>query len=113
MVKENNEEINVESAEETSDEIREEETSDEICEEETSHEIREEETLDEILAKVHMNNYEIENRFSALEEKIDNMISMLVDSGATIQNSIDDISEEKADDYEDDFINIDEMDLSI
>lgn len=113
MVKENNEEINVESVEETSDEIREEETSDEICEEETRHEIREEETLNDIRAKVYMNNYEIEKRFSALEEKLDNMISMLVDSGATIQNSIDDISEEEADNYEDDFINIDEMDLSL
>ena len=95
VIKKNNEDINEESMKENSEYNLEEETSDEIREEETSDEIREEETLDDIRAKVYMNNYEIEKRFSALEEKLDNMISMLVDSGATIQNSIDDISEEK------------------
>lgn len=55
----------------------------------------------------------IEKRFDAIDEKIDNMISMFVDSGAIVQDSIDDVSEQERKNYEDDFINIDEMDLSL
>lgn len=55
----------------------------------------------------------IEKRFDAIDEKIDNMISMFVDSGAIVQESIDDVSEQERKNYEDDFINIDEMDLSL
>lgn len=99
--------------EEKNEEIQEEST------EENSEDNREEETRDEIRDNDYVNDDEIEmlrsieKRFGIIEEKIDNMISMFVDSGATIQDSIDDISEEERSDYEDDFINIDEMDLSL
>ncbi len=53
----------------------------------------------------------IEKRFNALEEKIDNMISMYVDSGAIVQSSIDyDDNDERNDD---DFLSIDELDLTL
>lgn len=87
--------------------------------EETSEEKREEETKDEIRDDVYVNDDEIEmlrtleKRFDAIDEKIDNMISMFVDSGAIVQDSIDDVSEQERESYEDDFINIDEMDLSL
>lgn len=87
--------------------------------EETSEENREEETKDEIRDDVYVNDDEIEmlrtleKRFDAIDEKIDNMISMFVDSGAIVQDSIDDVSEQERESYEDDFINIDEMDLSL
>ena len=55
----------------------------------------------------------IEKRFDALEEKMDNMISMYVDSGAIVQETIDTVSEQEREDYEEDFIDIDEMDLSL
>lgn len=98
-----------------------EEKDDEVMEEtnEETNEEREEETKDEIRDEVYVNDDEIEmlrsmeKRFDALEEKIDNMISMYVDSGAIIQDSIDDVSELERESYEDDFINIDEMDLKL
>ena len=99
-----------------------EEKDDEVMEEtseETNEDEREEETKDEIRDEVYVNDDEIEmlrsmeKRFDALEEKIDNMISMYVDSGAIIQDSIDDVSEQERKSYEDDFINIDEMDLKL
>ena len=87
--------------------------------EENSEENREEETEDEIRDNDYVNDDEIEmlrsieKRFDAIDEKIDNMISMFVDSGAIVQESIDDVSEQERKNYEDDFINIDEMDLSL
>lgn len=101
---------------ETNDEVM-EETNEENNEE--NNDEREEETKDEIRDEVYVNNDEIEmlhsmeKRFDALEEKIDNMISMYVDSGAIIQDSIDDVSETERESYDDDFINIDEMDLKL
>lgn len=99
--------------EEKNEEVKEEST------EENSEDTREEETRDEIRDEVYVNDDEvemlrsIEKRFSALEEKLDNAISMFVDSGAIIQDSIDDVSEQERSNYEDDFINIDDMDLSL
>ena len=99
--------------EEKNEEVKEEST------EENSEDIREEETRDEIRDEVYVNDDEvemlrsIEKRFSTLEEKLDNAISMFVDSGAIIQDSIDDVSEQERSNYEDDFINIDDMDLSL
>lgn len=87
--------------------------------EENSEEIQEEETKDEIRDNDYVNDDEIEmlrtleKRFDVVDEKIDNMISMFVDSGAIVQDSIDDVSEQERESYEDDFINIDEMDLSL
>lgn len=87
--------------------------------EENNEENREEETKDEIRDEVYVNDDEIEmlrsmeKRFDALETKIDNMISMYVDSGAIIQDSVDDISEQEREAYDDDFINIDSMDLKL
>ncbi len=84
-----------------------------------SEDVREEETEDEIRNEVYVNDDEvemlrsIEERFTALEDKLDNVLSMMVDSGAIIQDSVDTISEEEKKDYNDDFINIDEMDLSL
>ena len=103
--------------EETNDEVMEE--TNEENNEENNDEEREEETKDEIRDEVYVNDDEIEmlrsmeKRFDTLEDKIDNMISMYVDSGAIIQDSIDDVSETERESYDDDFINIDEMDLKL
>lgn len=100
------------------DEEKNEEIMDESVEE-NSEDNREEETTDEIRDEVYVNDDEIEmlrsieKKFGMLEEKIDNMISMFVDSGAIIQDSVDEISEDEREDYEDDFINIDSMDLAL
>ena len=100
-------------AEEKENEVQEENV------EETNDDNREEETKDEIRDNDYVNDDEIEmlksieERFSSLEEKVDNMISMFVDSGVIVQESVDEISEKDKDNYEDDFINIDEMDLSL
>lgn len=100
MDEEKNEELSEDTQEESSEDNREEETSDEIRDEDY---VNDDEV--EMLRS-------IEKRFGALEDKIDNMISMFVDSGATIQDSIDEpeIDEEA---YEEDFINIDELDLAL
>lgn len=95
------------------------ETENETENETESEDMREEETKDEIRDEVYVNDDEIEmlrsieSRFTALEDKLDNVLSMMVDSGAIIQDSIETISEEEKEDYNDDFINIDEMDLSL
>lgn len=95
------------------------ETENETENETESEDMREEETKDEIRDEVYVNDDEIEmlrsieSRFTALEDKLDNVLSMMVDSGAIIQDSVDTISEEEKEDYNDDFINIDEMDLSL
>ena len=97
------------------EEVREEQTEEQSEEMEDN---REEETKDEIRDEVYSNDDEIEmlrsieKRFNALEEKLDNAISMMVDSGAMVQDVIDD-SESDAEDYEEDFINIDELDLAL
>ena len=99
-----------------------EEKDNEVLEEkqeENSEDNREEETKDEIRDEVYVNDDEVEmlrsmeKRFDALETKIDNMISMYVDSGAIIQDKVDDISEQERENYDDDFINIDSMDLTL
>ena len=103
--------------EEKNEEIQ--ETNDEQTTDEQNDDEREEETVDEIRNNDYVNDDEIEmlrsieKKFNSLEEKLDNVISMFVDSGAIVQDSIDDISEPEIEDYEDDFINIDEMDLTL
>ena len=100
------------------DEEKNEEMQEESVEE-NSEDIREEETRDEIRNEVYVNDDEIEmlrsieKKFSVLEEKLDNAISMFVDSGAIVQDMNDTISEQERDNYEEDFIDIDEMDLSL
>lgn len=90
----------------------------ETREDENSEDNREEETRDEIRDEDYVNDDEIEmlrsieKRFTSLEEKLDNVVSMFVDSGATIQDSIDE-PELESEDYEEDFINIDELDLAL
>ena len=109
MDEEKNEETNEETSEETN-----EETSEETSEE--SEDNREEETTEEIRDEVYVNDDEIEmlrsieKRFDVLEEKLDNAISMFVDSGAIVQERIDD---EISDDYEEDFIDIDDLNLKL
>lgn len=94
-----------------------EETNDESVEE--TEDNREEETSDEIRDEVYVNDDEIEmlrsleKKFSALEEKMDNVLSMVVDSGAIIQDSVDDISDKERENYEEDFIDIDDLDLKL
>lgn len=100
------------------DEEKNEEIKDESVDEK-SDDNREDETVDEIRDEVYVNDDEIEmlrsieKKFETLEQKIDNMISMFVDSGAIIQDSGDDISEDEREDFDDDFINIDSMDLAL
>lgn len=102
--------------EERNEEVQ-EETNENVSEE--SNDKREEETKDEIRDEVYVNDDEIEmlksinDKFSMLEEKLDNVIAMFVDSGAIVQESVNEISEQEKEDYEDDFINIDDMDLSL
>ena len=101
------------------DENREDEVMEESeeVEENSSEDEREEETKDEIRDEVYVNDDEIEmlrsieKRFDALEEKLDNAISMMVDSGAMVQDVIDEPNDNE--DYEEDFINIDELDLAL
>ena len=75
------------------EEVREEQTEEQSEETEDN---REDETKDEIRDEVYSNDDEIEmlrsieKRFDALEEKLDNAISMMVDSGAMVQDVIDD-----------------------
>lgn len=103
-----------------------EEEKKEEMQEESSEDVREEETSDEIRDTDYANDDEIEmlrkieekfsafdEKFNALSEKMENAISMMVDSGAIIQDSVDDISETERKNYDDDFINIDKMDLSL
>lgn len=80
---------------------------------------REEETRDEIRDNDYVNDDEvemlrsIEERFNGLDAKLDmisDAISLFVQNGATI-TEIDDSEDES--DYEDDFIDIDDLDLTL
>ena len=101
------------------DEVKNEENEQEETIEETNEDNREEETKDEIRDNDYVNDDEIqmlksiEKRFNALEDKLDNMISMYVDSGAIIQDSFDSTDEAEKDSYDDDFIDLDKMDLKL
>ena len=98
MDEEKNEEIKEENQEDNSDDVREEETSEEIRDETYVND-------DEI----EMLN-SIEKRFNILEEKLDNAISMFVDSGAIIQERIDD---KTSDELDEDFVSIDDLNLTL
>ena len=102
------EEKKEEMQEENSEDIREEETSDEIRDTDYAND-------DEIemLRKIEEKFSEFDEKFNALSEKFENAISMMVDSGAIIQDNVDDISEQEREAYDDDFINIDAMDLKL
>lgn len=110
-------------AEETErDEEMREEPENEVendTENETGNDEREEETVNEIRDEVYVNDDVIEmlrlleKRITILDEKVDNMISMYVDSGAIVQETVDDVSEQERDNYEEDFINIDDLDLAL
>lgn len=101
------------------EEIERDEDAREEPENENENDEREEETKEEIRDEVYVNDDEIEmlrsleKKIGMLEEKIDNMISMYVDSGAIVQESVDDISEQERENYDDDFINIDDLDLTL
>ena len=80
---------------------------------------REEETRDEIRDNDYVNDDEvemlrsIEERFNGLDAKLDmisDAISLFVQNGATITD-VDDSENES--DYEDDFIGIDDLDLTL
>lgn len=95
-----------------------EEKNEEYTEEnqEDNSDVREEETSEEIRDETYVNDDEIEmlrsieKRFNVLEEKLDNTISMFVDSGAIIQERIDD---KTSDEYEEDFVSIDDLNLTL
>ena len=110
MDDEKNDEVKNESDEENVDDNLDEENVDDNFEEENVDDNRDEAYVNDDEIEMLRS---IEKKFGVLEEKIDNMISMYVDSGAIIQDSIDEISEPEREDYEDDFINIDSMDLTI
>lgn len=101
------------------DDVKNEENEQEETIEETNEDNREEETKDEIKDNDYVNDDEIqmlksiEKRFNALEDKLDNMISMYVDSGAIIQDSFDSTDEKEKENYDDDFIDLDKMDLKL
>lgn len=103
--------------EEKNEEIKDEESVETGAEETDDN--REEETKDEIRDNIYANDdiinmlKEMNKRIDTMDEKMDSMISMKVDSGAIINEGVDDISEQERSNYEDDFINIDEMDLSL
>lgn len=98
------------------EEIRDEEVRDES--EDSAEDNREEETKDEIRDSVYANDdiiemlRSIEKRFDSFDEKLDNAISMMVDSGAMVQDVIDE-PELETEDYDEDFINIDALDLAL
>lgn len=83
-----------------------------------NEDVREEETKDEIRDNDYVNDDEveilrnIEKRFNEMNEKLDNVVAMIVDAGAIVQetNDSDTIDE---DEYDKDFINLDELDLSL
>ena len=95
-----------------------EEKNEEYVEEnqENNSDEREEETSEEIKDESYVNDDEIEmlrsieKRFNVLEEKLDNAISMFVDSGAIIQERIDD---ETSDELDEDFVSIDDLNLAL
>ena len=103
--------------EEKKEEIQEE--TNEESNEEVSEDNREEETRDEIRDEAYVNDDEVEmlrkleKSVAMLSDKVDSILSMQVDSGALVQDSVEEITENERKDYEDDFINIDEMDLSL
>lgn len=95
------------------EENQEEETSDnneDVSEEETSDEIRDEtyredDTI-EMLRSIEDKISEFSKRFDAIEDTV----SMFVQSGATIREDLDETYKE---DFEEDFVSIDDLDLSL
>lgn len=87
--------------------------------EETEEESIEEDIVEEKVPEYQVNNEQMEilnslvKRLDAFEEKLDNAIAMIVDSGGIIQDVIDDRSEKDKNNYADDFIDIDKLDLSL
>lgn len=85
---------------------------------EESEDNREEETEDVIRDSIYANDdiiemlRSIEKRFDSFDEKLDNAISMMVDSGAMVQDAIDE-PELETENYDEDFINIDALDLAL
>ena len=112
MDEDKNEEMQEEFQEETQ-----EETSEDNREEETSDEIRDNDYVNddevEMLRKIEERLNDFDDKFNAISEKMENVLSMIVDSGAIIQDSVDDVSETERKQYEEDFINLDGMDLSL
>ena len=104
-----NEEKKEETLEEENQEEETEETSDER-EEETSDEIRDEDYREndmiEMLRPIEDKIGEFTKRFDAIEDTI----SLFVQSGATIREDFD---EENRDDFEEDFVSIDDLDLTL
>lgn len=99
-LEEENQEENQEETEEASDN-REEETSDEIRDED----YREDDMI-EMLRSIEDKIGEFTKRFDAIEDTI----SLFVQSGATIREDFD---EETRDDFEEDFVSIDDLDLTL
>lgn len=101
------------------EEIENEDVENEDSENNENDDEREEETVDEIRDNAYANDdiiemiKSMEKRFDAFDEKLDNAISMMVDSGAMVHDMADESERESVEDFEDDFINIDELDLAL
>lgn len=103
MDEEKNEEVNEETNEETNDD-REEETKDEIRDEDYANddEIEMDDSMERRLEK-------IEGMLTSIKDTL----SLFVDSGAIIRENVSDEGEISEDDFAEDFIDIDELDLSL
>lgn len=108
MEEEKKEEMQEETKPEVSEDSREEETGDEIRDNDY---VNDDEI--EMLRKIEERLNEFDDKFNSISEKMENVLSMIVDSGAIIQDSVDDVSEIERKAYDEDFINIDAMDLSL
>lgn len=99
-------EAQIEPTEEENNESENEDVDNEVIEDITNAHINIDMT--EVLEALN----KIETTISKFNEKLDNMISMSIDSGAIINDRFDS-NEEPASNYAEDFIDIDNMDLSI
>lgn len=103
MDEEKNEEVNEETNEEN-DDNREEETKDEIRDEDYANddEIESDRSMEKKLDKI-----------EAMLSTIKDTLSIFVDSGAIIRENVNDETSATEDDFAEDFVEIDDLDLSL
>ena len=106
---EENQKENQEENQEENKEENKEENQDER-EEETSDEIRDEDYRENDMIEMLRNLESKIDSFMMRFDSIEDTLSMFVQSGATIREDFD---EETRDEFEDDFVSIDELDLSL
>ena len=103
MDEEKNEEVNEETSEEN-DDNREEETKDEIRDEDYANddEIESDRSMEKKLDKI-----------EAMLSTIKDTLSIFVDSGAIIRENVNDETSVTDDDFAEDFVEIEDLDLSL